>query len=42
MKEVWGFAINNKVLYNNWKIVRIWSALKPKKLKLKTFNKKVY
>ena len=42
MKKVWSFRINNKGLYNDSKIVRILSALGPKKLDLKTFNKMIY
>ena len=33
--------MNNKAFYDNWKIVRTQFALEPKRLGLKTFNKRV-
>ena len=42
MREVWSFAINDKVLYNNSKNVEIWSALGLKGLGLGALNKMVY
>ena len=42
MKEIWSFGMNNMALYNDSKIIRIWFALKPKKLGLGAFNRKIY
>ena len=42
MKEVWSLRVNDKALRDNSRIVGTWSALKPKKLSLETFNKMLY
>ena len=35
MREIWSLGINDKVLYDNLRIVGTWSALRPKKLDMK-------
>ena len=42
MREVWSLGVNDKTLYNNSRIIGTWSALKPKGLGLRAFNRMIY
>ena len=42
MKEIWSFEVNDKIFYDNLRIIGIWFALGPKKLGLGAFNKMIY
>ena len=39
IRKVCSFKINDKIFHNNWRIVKIWSALGPKKLGLGALNR---
>ena len=39
MREVWSLGIDDETLYDNSRIVEIWSALGPERLGLKALNK---
>ena len=42
IRKVWSFGVNEKVLRDDSRIIRIWSALEPKKLGLRALNRMVY
>ena len=42
IRKTWSFGVIDKALYNNSRIIGIWSTLKPKKLNLRAFNKMIY
>ena len=42
MRKVWNLEVNDKVLYDNLRIVKTWSILGPKKLGQRALNRIIY